>query len=397
MAAPPLLAEWVTSQAGLDALAGPWRRLWERDADSDVFGGYDWFHNWWAHFGGADPGLVTHDGAETMAIAATPGAGARLCVCVLRQPDGEAAAILPLVGLDGRFKGLRCRILASPLNDHSPRSAILAAHFGDATAAALGNALLALPGWDILLLDGLPAEQGRPEKLAAALSRSGAVRGAASEWAHSCLALRGSYDQFLEAKERNFRKHVFQNRRALEKLGPLGARCYADEAAGGEGMDIFFAIDSQSWKARDGEAVGLNAGLKQFYGGLCRRLAADGHAEVWVLSIGADPVAAYLCLADRGRRYTLKTSFHGAYGGSTRISPSNVLLDELIRQSWAQRGTRVDFVGKRAFVERWANEERRFAQLLVYRSARQAWRWRARDWLARPVRKARGLVAGLRA
>ena len=44
-------SEIICDLAGLHALRTEWDRLWSEDTTADIFGSFDWFLNWWTHFG----------------------------------------------------------------------------------------------------------------------------------------------------------------------------------------------------------------------------------------------------------------------------------------------------------------------------------------------------------
>ena len=392
---PALRVEIISELSGLNALEPAWQRLWTQDQDSDIFASLDWFLTWWEHFGHGEQAaaLVTHDGLESIAV---PGGGWQLRVCVVRDERNEALAIVPLVLIRGVFKRLRCRILASPVNNHAPRMGLVASRFGEDVVSALCDALIGLEAWDVLLLDGLPSKGGRSGRLVSALAERGLVRGPHSAWPHSFFRFRGTWDELLASKGRKFRKHVGQNQRALEKLGEVRVQRFLGDDVANRGLDLFLAIDQASWKAREGESVGLNDALRRYYGDLCHRFAARGCAEIWVLQVGGEAAAAYLCLCGKQLRYTLKTSFRAVFGDSNRTSPSNVLLDSIIRQSWELGTKGVDFVGKVPFVERWANEDHIYEQAVFYRNGLWALRMRTREQLERQASRIRALVARVR-
>lgn len=359
--------EMVTDEAALERLRGEWERLWCEDEGADVFASYDWFANWWRHFGGRESGaaLVARGPGGLLAV---PGQLHGLAVCVARDGQGRAAAVLPLVRARGVYRGCRARLLATPINSHAPRTGLVLARDARAsTIGALARHIAELRDHDVLLLDGLRGSGGRHEALVRALRAQGLVMGASGQWAHSCVRFEGAREGLLAQKSKHFRKHLGQTTRALEKLGALAVERHAGQEAVERGLPLFLAIDAASWKATDGESIAAHAPLREYYVALCRRFAALGRCEIWVLRVGGVPAAAFLCLAAKGTCHTLKTSFDAAFTSSRR-SPSHVLIGEMIRQSWQPQRRGIDFVGRLAFVERWANGETAYRHAAFYRS-----------------------------
>lgn len=386
--------EVLQDLARVQALQPAWDRLWSADATADVFATCDWFLNWWDHFGQGDQKdpIVTHDGAD---IVAAPGRGLQLHVCTVRDESDELIAVLPLVSVFGLFKGVPARILSTPVNGHAPRSGLLARRYGPDVAACLCEALVSHGAWDVMLLEGLPSNCGRVRELISQLHARGFVPAEQTTWLQCYLRFQGNWQEFLASKRRHFRKRYEWAERDLAKLGELRVERFNGAEAATHGMALFLAIDRASWKAREGETIDSIAALERYYRGVCERLGTRSLAEIWVLLIGRKAAAAYICLYDGRSRYTLKTSFSETFG-SSHHSPSKVLLGCIIRNSWGAGGEGIDFVGKMPFVERWANEGRRYEQAVFYRSRVWALRVLGRDKLRQIFRKAKTAAKHIR-
>jgi hypothetical protein len=368
--ATPVRVRMVSDIASLEAFAPEWNDLCTHDATAGVFGSPAWIINWWKGFshGDSPSALTMNDGTDHVSVS---GFDWKMHVfVVVEHPSGRAVAVLPMVSVLGRFGNSRGRFLSTAVNGHSPRSAICAVRFDDAVVAALCDAIAADASWDTLILDGLSMAGDRVQRLVAALGERGLAPKVQSQWAHSFLGHPGiSYDQLLESHNRNFRKHIWQDERALAKLGTIEVQRHAGEDAFRTGYPLFVAIDGQSWKASRGEALANVPALERYYGELVQRLARDGHAEVWILKVGGEPAAGYICLRDAGAIYSLKTSYSERFSGSSRISPSHVLLAKIIEHAIETDGCDVDFVGKKQFVERWADRDLCFTHLVFERPA----------------------------
>jgi hypothetical protein len=386
----------VRDSAGLRDLERDWERLWASDPDADIFASFDWFLNWWEHFGhGERPAaLVTRDGPTPIAV---PGGDWKLHACVVRNSGGEALAILPLVLVRGVYKGTRCRILSTPVNNHAPRAGLVASRFDAGVIDVLSESLASSGNWDVLLLDGLPQRCKRLAALASALAGRGLIPGSRSEWPHSFFSHSSTWDDFLSSKGQNFRRQLKRSRRALETLGEVAMERFRGTHAATVGMDLFLAVDRESWKARDGESLALDDVLRSYYVGLCERFAARGRADVWVMRIAARPAAAYLCLCDRQIIYTLKSSFSEAFVTTSHSSPGILLLGEILRTAQADGNIGIDFVCKLPYIDRWATEDRCYEQAVFCRSRVLAFRVYLRGalrYLAGRARAAAKLVYG---
>lgn len=372
----PWTARFVDTEAGLAALAPAWQALWVADGQADAFAHPAWFMHWWRHFGqGAQrAALVANTGAEWVPL---PGQGWRLQLLVLEERTGAGQpaalrAVLPLVGLQASFRGTAGQLLATPVNSQALRSGLCAPDFNSEMADVMARHLLADGRWQLLLLDGLPLADGRLALLQAALAPAALQPLSQAGWTHSRLAITQAWAPMLEAHARNFRKHLFQSERCLARLGPLSIECLP--TPGEAGFALIEAIESRSWKAQGGEVVAGDPRLRGYYAGLCGLQAGALRSELWLLRIGGEPAAYFLCLRDGRMLYTLKTSFDQRFAPSSRHSPSQVLLARLIEACWNDGLQAIDFVGELPWVARWADHHPGFSHGLWRRPALVRWR-----------------------
>lgn len=362
-----LRVEAAVDEAALELLRADWERLWSEDIHADVFGSFDWFVNWWKHFGRRDStaALVTRVQGELTGLSGIVYAP---YVCVARTADGRAAAILPLVRAQVVFRGRRVRVLSVPVNSHAPRTCIAIGRDAGSTApVALARHIAGLRDYDLVLFDGLNDAGGHVARLMGALTSCGLFAGPAGRWSHSYLRFDGAWDEFLLAQGRHFRKSLRQAERGLEKLGAVTVERYGAAEACRRGLPLFLGIDAASWKARDGESVAGHAALRSYYSELCSRLAVHDRCELWVLRVAVAAVACFFCLTAKGTCYTLKASFVDAIG-SGGCSPGRVLLTDMARQLWSTDSAGMDFVSNVPFMERWANAGTTCVHAVFYRS-----------------------------
>ena len=387
----PLSVDVITDESALATLRPEWERLWRGDTAADLFGSFDWVANLYEHFGTA-----TSHACLVVSVAATQepitGAGWSLRIFVVRDSGGAAVAIVPLVQVIGSFRRRRRRLLSTPVNAHAPRSGIVALRFDPEVAASLALALHERRDWDVLLLQGLPTADGRAALLATALSRRGwpALRETTAPSAY--LRYGGSFEDHMAGAERgHFRRSIVKSTNGLQKIGELRIHCYragVDEV--GEGIEMFMRVDAQSWKARSGESVAQSPALRAYYADLAGRLAAAGRVEVWVLFVGETPAAAFICPHDGRARYTLKSSF--TEGFNANRSPSLVLLNSIVQQTWGTDTRGIDFVGKVAFLDRWATEDLSFRSEVFFRSRLAHRHLQASDLVLQTLARARSLA-----
>jgi CelD/BcsL family acetyltransferase involved in cellulose biosynthesis len=264
--------------------------------------------------------------------------------------------------------------------------ALAARRFDAPIVQAFCDALVSDRSWDLLMLDGLSCADPRVAAVVTELhARRLSIR-ADTRWTQAFLQHPGSFEALLDARSRQFRKHYRQNERSLEKLGAIQVDTFTGDSSA-EGFQRFVEIDAASWKSTGGESLANAPAVLAYYKDLVSRLAPAGQAEVWTLSIGGVPAAAFICLCDQRVRYCLKTSYSQQFSGSTRISPSQVLLGRIIEHCADHDTRHVDFLGRLPFVDRWADREIEMTHLVLarplYARLLQRLRSLARSLLAR--------------
>jgi CelD/BcsL family acetyltransferase involved in cellulose biosynthesis len=387
----PLRCEMIRTRAAVDALRPEWDRLWQSDAGADLFGSSLWYRTLLHHFGDA--------GATELAVHGPNGFATLACgrweprLCVVRAARGTAVALLPMIATEARLGGRTREVLALPLNAHAPRGGIVATRRDPLTAELLAQALLDA-GADVLLLDGLRADDPLLGLLAGALERRGCCGAGAGTWPSAYLRYAGSHEQYLAGGERlHFRRSLVKATNGLRKDGTLSFECHRGADAAGSGYAAFLEIDAASWKATRGESIAAYPHLRDYYGALCSELARLDRIEIWILRCGGVPVAGFLCPHDGRHRYTLKSSYRDAL--AAKRSPSLVLLAQLVRTTWAQDARGIDFVGKVPFLERWATEDLHFASRTYFRSRYALLRSLGAERAQRALERLRGLARRL--
>ncbi len=394
---------WVVGWDAVAALRAEWQALWQADPQADLFGSWDWFMHLGAHYGRDHSATaIVHRAVDGMQALA--GGQWTPQLALLRDANGRLRALLPLVALPAQWRGRAVALLATPTNTQAPRGALLARDFDHASAAALAALLAARREVDLLLLDGLRADDGRATRLLDALARRGLPAARTTQWPSVLLRHDGSLDDYFGGADRaHFRRSLVKAGNGLSKLGAVSVDCHAGDDWRA-GFDAFVQVDADSWKAADGECVGSDPALLAYYQALCERLAARGWLEIWVLRVDGRAAAAFICPHDGRQRYTLKCSVSLACG--SQRSPGLVLMDALVRQTWRRGATGIDFVGKVPFLDRWANHDMALLSALLPRARTLRWRLHAErqaaaagQWLAAAragvARRLRGAAARL--
>ena len=356
--------ERVDSLKGVRDLAPDWERLWGEDASASLFSSFEWVATWLEHFACIAP-RAAGDGGPRAPRPPDPDARPRPHLLVAREGE-QAVAIAPLVRSERRWGPLPARTLSLPVNGHSPASGFVAPRRVPEVASAVVEHLESEEGWDLLRLGGVPREAPLAAALGERARRSGWQVGDSVLAGSSIVRVTGTWDEYLGSRSHNFRKSLGRAERSIGRIGPTTVEQHEGADAVRAAMTSFVEVDRESWKAESGESIGLRQDLASFYATVAARCAERGRATVWILRAGDEPAAATLCLRDREWLYILKSSFKAKFG-SAYLSPTFILVGEILRDAWRRAIPGIDFLHHSAFTERWANGCREYERIVLSR------------------------------
>ncbi len=188
--------------------------------------------------------------------------------------------------------------LGSPFVGPDPRA--IAAE----TAAFLGHA----PGWDAILVTGVPREAPLLRAIAGAWRRPFRLTVETPPLRRCVIDLEGGVDGFLARRSRNFRRAALRARARAEAEGIRFESILTAGQPRDDGPALFarmMAVERASWKG--GEGVGLAIpDMEAFYEAMVPRLAARGRLAL---------TFARATDNDRDVGYILGAVFAGAYRG----------------------------------------------------------------------------------
>jgi CelD/BcsL family acetyltransferase involved in cellulose biosynthesis len=318
-ASAPLRIERHTGE--LSALAGDWRRLVDPAHPGAAFRSFAWISSWWkkASPGGEQHVLVARDGAEIVGLLPL------YCEPTLGGPQ------LRLMG-DGAVGSDYLGVVARAADQ--ARVAVACAHH--------------LDGAGELLLDGLAEDDPLLPPLAA---------GALIEPRYRCPFVRtaDSFDAYLATLPDGTGAQWLRRRRWLEKRPGYRVDVLAapDEPDGiVRGIEILFELHRKRWALEGGSDAIYGPRTEAFHRTAARRLAAEGWAQVFVLSVEGAPRAALYGFR-HGDRFAFYQSGHEPAWRPRSVG--TVLLGEVIRRSFADGLREFDFLrGAEPYKFRWA-------------------------------------------
>jgi CelD/BcsL family acetyltransferase involved in cellulose biosynthesis len=382
--------ELIQTGAELDGLAPDWEALWRRDPGADVFSSPEVYTTWMQWFA-RDSAAATGIAQDRVRVKPAPGRQLQPHVLVAREGD-EIAGIAPLVAYPANWRGLQVRVLSFAVNAHLPRAGLVCRDSSPAVRAALLRQLADTPGWDVLLLEGVPAESRGGDGLRSRIESLGLPVVEEKLRPSTFLSPRGSWSAYLAGKSGNFRRSLIRGRRDLARAGRVTFEHGATPEEVEAGMEAFLEVDRESWKARKGESIALDPRLGGYYRDLASRCAGLGHADVWVLRIGGQAAAATLCLRDSRNLYLLKQSCKERFSRAG-LSPSFVLTGRIVEDAWGRGLEGIDFLTRMPYTERWARVQREYRRLTVFRNHTYAASFQLVDWLSSRAAAARRALA----
>ncbi len=362
----------VDAEEEFAALEETWERLHERAAVASVFSGFAWQHLWWRTYGRGAPLrlLVATDGADVVGLLALYGSTERVARVPVRS--------LRLVGSGGD---------TSP-DDLGP---VLAAGREQEVAHALADAIVRLPGWDVLRLDELEPVSPFASTMARAARAAGqrCVSGRCQRISFTDLP--DSWEGWLASLHRDRRYRVRKARKDLLAAHP-DARFFlwTDPATLDAGIDRLVRLHHARWRDT-GQAHGFaSPEYVAFHRALMHACFERDQLRLYGLELGGEIVAMYYMYRFRDALYLMQTGFDPVHA---KLKPGHVLLGWIIEQAIGERLGVLDFLkGEHRYKEELATGERETVYLTALRNHPAAWvfglRWLVLPALATPVLRA---------
>jgi CelD/BcsL family acetyltransferase involved in cellulose biosynthesis len=171
-----------------------------------------------------------------------------------------------------------------------------------------------------------------------------------------------AYEQTISSKSR------YTLRRARKRADMLGAVEFESRAPGKEDVQTCFgelaAIESRSWKEKNGTSIGTYVPLNRFFSRYMRSAAEAGILRVTFLRINGEAVAFLMGVVYANRFWVLKISFAESFA---HCSPGVLLMHEVIRGAFDSDLEAFEFLGTdEPWLHTWTNDVHAFVGLHLY-------------------------------
>ena len=300
-----MLHRVVEQDADLAGLRETWHALLATHPRPLLPLSWDWFSAWW------------HSFRDTASV----GAAAQLCIHVFGTDDAPRA-IVPMLKIHARFRGVPVRALATMTNGHSPLwDAILHPGVEPAELDEIGRALLATPDVDVWLFRRIAAESRLLEWLrlgAGDCGRLGLQETVRTPIVHAT----GGWDDYLDQRSRKYRRNVRKKVRTWDERPGTAVEHVPLRSGRDPALDEVVEVSRRSWKTRVRNDLGTNEAGRQFLRQLVDRLGPRGDADVWLARIDGRAVAYELHVRGGGVTYPIRADIDEAWRD---LAPGSVL------------------------------------------------------------------------
>lgn len=361
-----LRVDTVTTAAGFGELKAVWNALASESVTPSVFLSHEWFDAAWA-WRRLDSNLLLH---------------------VVRRGDA-VLGILPLIRASHapRHHTRRLELLTVP---DTQMSDVIAAS-GDLAQVteALAADFSSRSDWDVIDLSYLLPHSGSILAFGPAASTQGLRVAESDGGLNRFIALNGTWVDYYSTRSRRLKKAINLGANRLKKAGSVRIDWLradsCDETHLERTVDTAIAISGRSWKRQTGNSLD-QPGPRAFIHRLSQAARERGWLSIWLMHLGAQPVAMEYQLIDGGNVHALRSDFAE---GFEEISPGSYLFRHLLESSYGHGFDRYYMgPGDNSYKLRWTDQGEPMRRVVVYnRTLRGRLAWLL-DAVAKPALRA---------
>jgi CelD/BcsL family acetyltransferase involved in cellulose biosynthesis len=353
----PIHVRVAETDGELTALANEWERLQAQATVTSVFETFDWQHLWWQSYGRGQPLrlFLAWDGESLVGILP-------LYVHtfpMLRYPVRQ----LRFVGTGGD---------TAP-DDLSP---ILAPGRERDVARALAAAVVASPGWDVLLLEDMDPASAFTPAIEEAARRAGLDTNVGRSERIEYITLPKSFDAWLQTLHRDRRYRVRNIRKKLHAAHKARFFVWDDPATLRQGIERLIQLHHKRWEnAGQGHAFSSPAYI-EFHSALMTACLGKDRLRLYCLELDGQVGAMFYFYKFRGRVYLMQSGFDPELSA---VKPGQVLLGHIIEHAIEQGYEVLDFLrGDHRYKSELASGARETVFVRASRPSPGGWVYRAR-------------------
>ncbi len=301
-------------------LQSEWNQLLAKCSTNGVWQRHEWYDCWWQAFG----------------------ANAKMFVVTLTA-NGRLEALLPLMIVPMRIKGVRQRTLRFIENGITPRSDFLILENSNANLALLWEEVFKHSSqWDLAILANF--EQGTTlyGSWVSLLRQRNTRFVELAERISPFLDLTVGWEAVQGGFGKNLRRNLNRAKTRMSKETPFELIECVSSGDVRTALQHCYEISKVSWKGQQGVDMGGSEQRTKFYDLITEAAIANGWINIWLLKIG-DRYAAFE-YAFESNGYVLPVA--ADYDPEFRQSSPGTILRSLVLERLCQRGMNTyDFAG----------------------------------------------------
>ena len=305
----------IEDDAGLQDVRRTWSALLAANPRPLLPLTWEWLSTWWTCFRGGD--RLSRD--------------LRLFVHLFENERGPRA-IVPMVRMEHRFRGVWMRAVGSMANGHSLLwDAILHPDLQPEELDDMGTALLGTPGVELWLFRQLAGDSRLLDWLSHRAESPGRF-GVLHTVRSPLVPTRGSWDAYLDQRPRLYRKSVRKKVRVFDDHPGTSVERVPLLSATDPVLEEVTEVSRRSWKAGVAHDLGSDRAGREFLGRLVDPIGPGGEAEVWLARLDGRAIAYELHFRKAGITYPIRADFDEAF---RHLAPGSVLEYRAVEAAFA--------------------------------------------------------------
>jgi CelD/BcsL family acetyltransferase involved in cellulose biosynthesis len=216
-------------------------------------------------------------------------------------------------------------------------------------------------GWEMATFAGIPEDSRTAAILERVARRCGLSTGSWHPFGRALfLPIQGAWDDYLTRQGRHFRKHVWERERKLNALGKVESLTFRDPGSVKKAIEQLYDIQMKNRKAEGLEIPESDLSSRSAALRLAGLFSNEGMAEVKILTLDEKPVAGLFSIVYKGCSYAIIIKYDKEYAS---VSPGMTVLYHYVRDAWAQKADRIDFLMDWPYVERWTDQAKQYLKI----------------------------------
>lgn len=326
-------------------LEDKWNRLLDQCENKDVLFSHQWYYCWINSFiSGNELFIVTAIDSE------------------------EYHAILPLIKIKYKKKGIKFKAIQSITNDFSERFDILFDKPScDIISQMLKKAFDASKS-KILILEKLPKNSIVLRYIKDSCNLLGYHYIIKDQYENRLIRIQNSFeDHVKKLRSKNFKNSLRKTQRKAIERGQI-------ELLQPKSMDEInqilvrgFKVEAQSWKGKRGSAIAQNEKVKNFYTMLAREYFKSGNLELFLLKNCEDDIAFLFCIGNYGCIKALKIGMNEKF---RNIGPGMMITKKVLEKLFLEKKYKLwDFGGGPArWKSDWSYEIEKLYKIFIFKN-----------------------------